>query len=412
MRRPSIVSASAGGSGAKRGASAVSEVSPPAKGVAKAGGKKPSTPKEADDLPVQSAKKKKGSLAKKAEGGGGCKASKGGRPVDDPILKSRHILKNFEESKDSDSQFFGELYKNFKRTIDGVHLRFSEIFKAADEETHDMVVIDYKRYCAMMTVLKAIYKSGMESHGAYLAYKQQRDFLLTSPVAAAPFPAWMVLRMHMVGLESATPLQFWTNSAMDALLSAGVELEQIEEQQGTLIADRMVGAFAKPTFDECKAQLVAYFGEVLGPPQMISLVGSNQQTALWIKTLISLPSTPLAKAQNDLSAAVQALKTEKAFATVLNFPAGRELQKRAVAMLSTLEASLSEHTRIAAMVTEITMMFKDGASDPVGIIASLSALGVACYEKSPQPFGVASWHSEHGFKKFDLGLLGLLGPYA
>jgi hypothetical protein len=235
----------------------VQDVSPPAKWQQTSPG--------ADGTDGDNSKRKPKSKAKRQPQGADevikLKGGKQGRPHDDVVVKVQCILSNFEKRESSDKQFFGELYKNFVRTIQRAQLAYHEQMKAASEEESQVMAVDYKRFSAMAAILQSCSKNGLDSPALFYSYKSQKDFLATSPVAPTPFPQWFIQKMHLVAVDLGTPSQFWSHIATAALTSSGVDQAKVDEQQAGLIADKFIGCIAKPTFNECFSTLSAYFGD-------------------------------------------------------------------------------------------------------------------------------------------------------
>ena len=113
------------------------------------------------------------------------------------------------KSGTKDKQFYGDLFKNFERTLTAVYARLQEDVKTTQDETaHKALILLVKQVGAMNTVLRCIKKNGTESQAMYQTYRTQWDFLQTSPTSPCIFPVWLVRSAHKLGIEASGPKQF------------------------------------------------------------------------------------------------------------------------------------------------------------------------------------------------------------
>ena len=263
------------------------------------------------------------------------------------------------------------------------HSQYQAFLRKADDATHAVLVTDLKRFSAMIAICKASVKSGVESHAFYYAYKCQAEYLALAPSAPSPFPLWMKKKVHGSAADIAPASKFWTVVSSAAMMEAGFTADEIPRMQQSFVADKIVSAVSMSSLDEAKATLVT----VCATEVEISSACASDETKAAVshtRVIAALPSEPLAKAHDDLVAALAAVEAGSDMLTgFANYPHGRSMVSLASNKQKELGKRLSELARLKSTVARFTILDLTNHLQMIQYFTMLKELGDHFFKSVP-----------------------------
>ena len=137
----------------------------------------------------------------------GAGSKKDGRPTEDRQAKAQRILKDFEVSEEADKQFYGDLYKNFERTLSRTYNDLQ-----SEAAVNQQAVVLLKQVSSMMSVLKKHPKERLVVAGR-VPDLQSPEGLLVGPT----YDYAEVSLVHAQGYAQGLHRDQWANAILDAL---------------------------------------------------------------------------------------------------------------------------------------------------------------------------------------------------
>lgn len=197
-------------------------------------------------------------------GGGGGGTSKVGRPRRNLSTEMEKHIRDFEESNDSDSTWFGENWRtrerNLKRLLGDVETRMKSAECGVAE--CESLKNQNKQLGAIMNLAKYISTYGPDSTGFAQCFDQQKHFLGLAPEVEVKFPGFLFKHRHEARVRESTYGEFFTMLSDKEMQNNGFsDPDVISEMQRSLLSERIVKITKMNTLQDVTKAMALQFPE-------------------------------------------------------------------------------------------------------------------------------------------------------